>query len=46
MSFGEIIEDGHLVGFIEKQLCANASDITGAAHDENLHSRKIGRSLR
>src|SRR3979411_1409977 len=45
MAFREIIEDRHLVGFIEKQFCANASDIAGAAQNENLHSRKFGRSL-
>src|SRR6266487_6548827 len=40
MAFGEIIKDDDLMLFIEKQLGANAADITSAPDNENFHSRK------
>src|SRR6266487_1358914 len=40
MSFAEIIENGDRMLFVEKQLRANAADVSGAANNENFHSRK------
>src|SRR6266705_6384067 len=40
MAFCKVIEDRSFMAFIEKQLCANAPDITGAANDENFHARR------
>src|ERR1700752_2936933 len=46
MPYREVIEDRDLVAFIAERLGANASAIAAAAHDENLHSRKVGRRPR
>jgi len=44
MSLAEIIENGNLVLFIEKQLRTNAADVTGAANNENFHAAKFRRT--
>jgi len=41
VAFSQIIEDSSFMAFIEKQLCANAPDVTGAANDENFHPAKF-----
>ena len=43
MAFCKVIEDRSFMAFIEKQFCANAPDITGAANDENFHPAKFRR---
>jgi len=40
MAFAEIIKDADLMALIEKQLGANAADVTSAADNENFHSRE------
>jgi hypothetical protein len=44
MTFSKIVEDDSFMAFIEKQLRANAPDITGAANDENFHPAKFRRA--
>jgi hypothetical protein len=44
MSLAQIVENGDLMPFIEKQLCANAADITGTANNEDLHATKFRRT--
>jgi hypothetical protein len=44
MTFCKIVEDNSFMAFIEKQLRANAPDITGAANDENFHPAKFRRA--
>ena len=44
VAFSQIIEDSSFMAFIEKQLCANAPDVTGAANDENFHAPKCRRA--
>ena len=46
MPFGQVIEDRDLVAFVEKQLGADAADVTGAADDKNLHAATIANARR
>jgi hypothetical protein len=38
MPFFKVVEHDHFVAFVEKQLYANAPDVTGAANDQNFHA--------
>ena len=42
MTFGQIIENGDGVAFVEQKLRANAADVTGPADDENFHPPDTG----
>jgi hypothetical protein len=46
MSFSQVIENRDLVSFIEKQLGADAANVTGAADDEDFHAAKFRRARR
>ena len=44
MAFGQVVEDGDLVAFIEQQLDADAADVARPADDEDFHPRKVRRA--
>ncbi len=44
MAFGQIVEDGNLMAFIEEQLHADASDVSSPADDKDFHPRKVRRA--
>ena len=43
MAFGQIIEDGHRVPFIEEQLCADTANIARPADNQDLHRASVAR---